>query len=103
MTDSTERGADIEEFGELVARLSDAAGRIVAHGRAADVPAEQIAEPLYVAARLLSAKTDANGRTPWPIDTDALTATETVVLVTALLEAADINLFDMAIWYRRPS
>ncbi len=31
----------------------------------------------------------------------AWAALSLVVLVTALLEAADINLFDMAIWYRR--
>ncbi|WP_235079461.1 hypothetical protein [Amycolatopsis orientalis] len=74
---------------------------IVAEDRASAVADEEIAELLYAAARLFSAKTDRVGKISWPIREDALTATETVVLVTALLDAADVNLFDMAIWYRR--
>ena len=32
---------------------------------------------------------------------DALTATETVTMVSGLLRAADLNVFDLAMWFRR--
>jgi hypothetical protein len=36
------------------------------------------------------------------IDPDATTATEVVVVVSELIRAAGLNLFDVAMWYRRP-
>lgn len=89
------------ELKSLVSRLGELTSEITAEDRAAAVADEEIADLLYAAARLFSAKTDRVGKISWPIREDALTATETVVLVTALLDAADVNLFDMAIWYRR--
>lgn len=89
------------ELKSLVSRLGELTSEITAGDRAAAVADEEIADLLYAAARLFSAKTDRVGKISWPIREDALTATETVVLVTALLDAADVNLFDMAIWYRR--
>ncbi|ATY16681.1 hypothetical protein CU254_29240 [Amycolatopsis sp. AA4] len=89
------------ELTTLVSRLGELTSEIAAEDRAAAVPDDEIASLLYAAARLFSAKTDRVGKISWPIREDALTATETVVLVTALLDAADVNLFDMAIWYRR--
>ncbi|WP_167756421.1 MULTISPECIES: hypothetical protein [unclassified Amycolatopsis] len=89
------------ELASLVSRLGSLTSEIASSGQAAAVADEEIAELLYAAARLFSAKTDRVGKISWPVREDALTATETVVLVTALLDAADVNLFDMAIWYRR--
>ncbi|ALG12207.1 hypothetical protein [Kibdelosporangium phytohabitans] len=89
------------ELTSLVARLGELTCDVTEHDRAAEVADQDIADLLYAAARLFSAKTDRVGKIAWPIREDALTATETVVLVTALLDAADVNLFDMAIWYRR--
>ncbi|WP_116199774.1 hypothetical protein [Amycolatopsis circi] len=89
------------ELTSLVSRLGELTSEIASQDQAAAVAGEDIAELLYAAARLFSAKTDRVGKIAWPIREDALTATETVVLVTALLDAADVNLFDMAIWYRR--
>ncbi len=92
---------EVQAYNDLVRQLSEAATKIIDSGQAALISDEALVEPLYVAARMFSSKTDRVGKTEWPIATDALNATETVVLVTALLEAADVNLFDMAIWYRR--
>ena len=36
-----------------------------------------------------------------PVARDALTATETVTVVSGLLRAADLNVFDLAMWFRR--
>ncbi|MGW4402203.1 hypothetical protein ACWEHA_43460 [Amycolatopsis nivea] len=89
------------ELSSLVDRLGAVTAEVAAGDQVVAVADEEIAELLYAAARLFSAKTDRVGKISWPVREDALTATETVVLVTALLDAADVNLFDMAIWYRR--
>jgi hypothetical protein len=89
------------ELESLVARLGEITAQIAKEERGAEVSDDLIADVLCTAARLFSAKTDRVGKISWPIREDALNATETVVLVTALLDAADVNLFDMAIWYRR--
>lgn len=86
---------------EAVADLQAACEAVVDARLGGEVADAEIAAPLYVAARLYAAKVDRVGKFPWPIGADVLNATETVVLVTALLDAADVNLFDMAIWYRR--
>lgn len=86
---------------EAVTALTDATDYVLEGGDIRDVSDEAIAQTLYAAARLFAAKKDRVGHLDWPITPDALTATETVVLVTALLDAADVNIFDMAIWYRR--
>lgn len=91
---AAELHATVMRLGELVQRISDEA-------RGAEVADEDISGALYAAARLFHAKTDRVGKFDWPVEEDALNATETVRLVNALLDAADINLFDMAIWYRR--
>lgn len=94
--------SDLDQLKATIARLDETARAIVDDGRGGQVSTDDIAEILHVAARLFAAHTDKHGKTDWPVRKDALNATETVVLVTALLEAADINLFDLAIWYRRP-
>ncbi|HYF20927.1 MAG TPA: hypothetical protein VEA40_23885 [Ramlibacter sp.] len=38
-----------------------------------------------------------------PVDAQALTATEVVVAASELIRAANLNLFDVAMWYRRPT
>lgn len=101
MTTQPASRAGLDELARARLRLTEAAARVIADGQAGDVADEDIAEALYAAARLFAAKSDKNGKTAWPVTADALTATETVVLVTALLDAADVNIFDMAIWYRR--
>lgn len=101
MTAETTVPAELAELRALVARLGELTRHVTDEELGAQVPDEQIADVLYAAARLFSAKTDRVGTIAWPIREDALNATETVVLVTALLDAADVNLFDMAIWYRR--
>ena len=37
-----------------------------------------------------------------PFPQHAVTATETVVTACAMIRAADLNMFDVAIWFHRP-
>lgn len=101
MSANTSVSTETAALHERVEELRRASKAVLDADHADEVSDEAIAESLYAAARLFSAKTDKTGRRDWPVGEDALTATETVVLVTALLDAADVNIFDMAIWYRR--
>lgn len=101
VADTTVADTAVADLAATVERLSELTRQVTEQQLGAEVSNEQIADVLYAAARLFSAKTDRVGKLEWPIGDDALSATETVVLVTALLDAADINLFDMAIWFRR--
>jgi hypothetical protein len=52
--------------------------------------------------RLYAAKVEAAGDELPPFEKGALTATETVVAASAMIRAADLNLFDVAMWFGRP-
>jgi hypothetical protein len=51
--------------------------------------------------RLYGAKVEAAGDELPPFEKGALTATETVVAASAMIRAADLNLFDVAMWFGR--
>jgi hypothetical protein len=52
--------------------------------------------------KLYGAKVEAAGDELSPFEKGALTATETVVMASAMIRAADLNLFDVAMWFGRP-
>jgi len=52
--------------------------------------------------KLYAAKVEAAGDELPPFEKGALTATETVVATSAMIRAADLNLFDVAMWFGRP-
>ena len=62
-----------------------------------------IAVALAALGKLYSAKVEKSDKIFPPVNQDALTATETAVLVSELLRAADLNVFDLAMWFRRAS
>ncbi len=57
---------------------------------------------LTAAVRVYSAKSEDIGREIAPFLANAVTATETVTAACAMIRAADLNLFDVAMWFRRP-
>jgi hypothetical protein len=77
---------------DTVEKLASAA---LARGDA--VPEQQLAAAFAALARLSAAR----GEHELPVARDALTATETVTVVSGLLRAADLNVFDLAMWFRR--
>jgi hypothetical protein len=74
---------------------------LLEQGRAGEADAKDVATVLAAAARLYSARVERDGAAFPPVERDALTATETVTLVSGLLRAADLNVFDLAMWFRR--
>jgi hypothetical protein len=57
---------------------------------------------LTAAVKVYAAKVERRGHDVVPFPQHAVTATETVVTACALIRAADLNMFDVAIWFHRP-
>ncbi len=57
---------------------------------------------LTAAVKLYAAKVERRGHDVVPYAQGAVTATETVVTACGLIRAADLNMFDVAIWFHRP-
>ncbi|MSP97695.1 MAG: hypothetical protein EXR29_10830 [Betaproteobacteria bacterium] len=54
------------------------------------------------AVRLYAARVGDSACTLPAVAKDTVTATEAVIAICALMNAADLNPFDVAMWYRRP-
>ena len=63
---------------------------------------EMLRRVLTAAVRVYAAKVEEAGYEIAPFRENTITATETVVAACAMIRAADLNLFDVAMWFRRP-
>jgi hypothetical protein len=59
-------------------------------------------EVLTAAVKVYAAKVERRGHDVAPFAPGTVTATETVVTACGLIRAADLNMFDVAIWFHRP-
>ena len=57
---------------------------------------------LTAAVKVYAAKVERRGHDVPPFAPNAVTATESVVTACGLIRAADLNMFDVAIWFHRP-
>jgi hypothetical protein len=57
---------------------------------------------LTAAVKIYAAKVEQRGHDVVPFPQHAVTATETVVTACGMIRAADLNMFDVAIWFHRP-
>jgi hypothetical protein len=57
---------------------------------------------LTAAVKIYAAKVERRGHGVAPFTPGAVTATETVVTACGMIRAADLNMFDVAIWFHRP-
>jgi hypothetical protein len=67
------------------------------------VPDTELRRVLVSAIKLYAAKAEAAGSEFLAFDSDQVTATEAAVTACAILRAAGLNLFDIAMWFGRPS
>ena len=63
---------------------------------------EALREALTSAVKNYAAHVDNSGSAPPLMEKNAITATEAVLAICELMRAADLNPFDVAMWYRRP-
>lgn len=52
--------------------------------------------------KLYAAKSEVDETLAAPISAERATPTEVVVVVSEMLRAVNLNVFDLAMWYRRP-
>jgi len=66
------------------------------------IPDEALRRVLTAAVKAYAAKAEAAGGEFPPFEDDQVTATETAVAACAMIRAAELNLFDIAMWFGRP-
>jgi hypothetical protein len=62
----------------------------------------ELQQVLTAAVKVYAAKVERRGHDVAPFPRGTVTATETVVTACGLIRAADLNMFDVAIWFHRP-
>ena len=70
-------------------------------GKPEAVPDESLQRVMSAAVRLYSAKSEDRARELPPFGDRPVNATEAVTAICAIMRAADINFFDLQMWYRR--
>jgi hypothetical protein len=76
------------------------AERALARG-ASRLPDSELQQVFAAAIKLYAARAEAEGGFLPPVPPDKITPTEVVLMVSELLRATNISLFDLAMWYRR--
>jgi hypothetical protein len=89
------------EFHGLADAFVDVAERALASGDFSRTPSSEIERVITAAMKLYAAKAEAEGTFPAPVSAERITPTEVVIVVSELLRASNLNLFDLAMWYRR--
>ena len=89
------------EFSRHAEALTEIAERALASGAARQIASDDIARVLTAAIKLYAAKAEAETMPPPPVSADRITPTEIVVAVSEMMRAANLNLFDLSMWYRR--
>ena len=73
----------------------------LARGKPQDVPDESLQRVLSAAIRLYAAKAEDRAQELPPFGDRPVNATEAVTAICAIMRAADLNFFDLQMWYRR--
>ncbi len=69
-----------------------------------DAIADDVLQKVLAAAvKCYAAKVERRGAGLEPFPEGVITATETVVAACAMIRAADLNIFDVAMWFHRPA
>jgi hypothetical protein len=63
---------------------------------------QALQQVLTAAVKVYAAKVERRGHDVTPFAQGTVTATETVVTACGMIRAADLNMFDVAIWFHRP-
>ena len=93
--------APAAEFARLTQALNELAARLIGTGETGEIASEDIARAMSAIVKLYAHKAEMEGSLPVPFSANSVTPTETVLVVSEMLRALDISLFDLAMWYRR--
>ena len=73
----------------------------LARGKPEEVSDESLQRLLSAAVRLYAAKSEDRAQELPPFGDRPVNATEAVTAICAIMRAADLNFFDLQMWYRR--
>ena len=90
-----------DDVADCVAAFCASADDALARGRPQDVPDESLQRVLSAAVRLYAAKSEDRAQELAPFGDRPVNATEAVTAICAIMRAADLNFFDLQMWYRR--
>jgi hypothetical protein len=92
-----------DDLAGLAARAATLAEAALASDDTRGIPDAVVQQLVTAGLRLFARKVEAEQRNFPPIgNPDAVTPTEAAVLVTELLRAVNLNLFDLSMWASRP-
>jgi hypothetical protein len=99
MSTSTATGnlAGADSVTAFCASVDDALQR----GKPEAIPDESLQRLLSAAVRLYAAKSEDRAQELAPFGDRPVNATEAVTAICAFMRAADLNFFDLAMWYQR--
>ena len=63
---------------------------------------EQLADALTAAVKLYAARAEATSQFPPPVHRAQANATEILVTICEMIRVADVNMFDLSMWFGRP-
>ena len=89
------------EFHGATQAMAELAAGALASGGTEAIASADVERAMTAIVKLYAAKAEAEGTLPLPFATDRVTPTEVVLVVSEMLRALDISLFDLAMWYRR--
>jgi hypothetical protein len=90
-----------DDVADCVSAFCASAEDALARGRPQDVPDESLQRVLSAAVRLYAAKSEDRAQELPPFGERPVNATEAVTAICAIMRAADLNFFDLQMWYRR--
>lgn len=94
---------DAADIDAAAARALEIAEKALAEGKTEDISDETVQRLMTAGARLFANKVEMEDRFFLPFTgREAVTATDVVVTVSEMLRAANLNTFDLAMWFRRP-
>jgi hypothetical protein len=92
----------VNDIGAIAAAFGDAVTRTLRRGDVQAIPDDALRQVLTAAVKAYVAKAEAAEIEFAPFEPDAVTATEIAVAACAMIRAADLNPFDIAMWFGRP-
>jgi hypothetical protein len=89
--------AEADAVSAFCARVDDA----LKAGKPDAIADETLQRVMSAAIRLYAAKSEDRARELPPFGNEPVNATEAVTAICAIMRAADLNFFDLQMWYRR--
>jgi hypothetical protein len=86
----------------IAADFCAAARAALKRGEPDAISDKTLQQVLTAAVKIYAAKVERRGYDVVPFPQHAVTATETVVTACGIIRAADLNMFDVAVWFHRP-